>query len=130
MAGPAGKGDEAMTLPEAEKKFALPLKTLEDYVAFGFIRKVENADNVPLYADEDFERLGLIQTLLSAGFTPEETRRYLSLSEGTGTVEEQVRMLRKRRGILLSDIHRQQQLLDKIDFMIWNKKKLEGEVSG
>ena len=112
-----------MTLPEAEKKFALPIKTLEDYVAFGFIRKVEDAGNIPLYADEDFHRLGLIQTLLSAGFTPEETRAYLSLTENMGTDEEQVRMLRKQRWSLLNDIHKKQQILDKLDFMIWNKKQ-------
>ena len=114
-----------MTLAEAEKKFNLPMDTLKQYVSFGFIHTKQSENQAEDYMDQDFERLGLIETLMSAGFTAEETRKYLSLTENMGTGEEQIRMLRKHRYIVLDDIHKRQQLLDQLDFMIWNKKKEE-----
>lgn len=111
-----------MTLKEAEKKFDLPQKTLKKYVALGFIRKVGMMETDDNYQEDNFERLGLIDTLLSAGFTPEETKRYLLLTENLGADEEQINMLKKQRRSLLDDIHKKQQLLDSLDFMIWDKK--------
>lgn len=108
-----------MTLKDAEKKFGLPYDVLDRYVSFGFIRKSTAAGE---YRDEDFERLGLIDTLLSAGFTPEETKKYLSLTENKGTDNQQIMMLKKQRRLLLDDIHDRQRALDRLDYMIWMKK--------
>lgn len=107
-----------MTLQEAEKQFGLPRSVLEKYISFGLIRKTSIPDE---YRDEDFERLGLIDTLLGAGFTPEEAKRYLLLTESKGTDEQQLSMLKKRRRFLLEDIHKKQRFLDSIDYMIWVK---------
>ncbi len=95
-------------------------------MSFGFIKSIGNTCGSTDYCTEDFDRIGLIETLLSAGFTPEETKKFLKLTENMGTDEEQIRMLRKRRNSLLNDIHEKQQLLDSLDFMIWNKKKQGG----
>ena len=108
-----------MTLQEAEKKFGLPHSILEKYVSFGLIR--EN-DTLNEYRDEDFERLGLIDTLLGTGFTPEETKRYLLLTESKGTGKQQLDMLKKQRRSLLDDIHKKQRFLDSLDYMIWMKR--------
>lgn len=108
-----------MTLREAEKKFSLPHSVLEEYVSFGLIRETGITNE---YRDEDFEKLGLIDTLLGAGFTPEETKRYLLLTETKGTDEQQLGMLKKRRRSLLDDIHKKQQFLDSLDYMIWAKR--------
>ena len=116
-----------MTLEEAEKIFDVPPGRLQQFVSFGFIKAIGNACGATDYCDEDFNRIGLIETLLSAGFTPEETKRVLYLTENMGTDEEQIRMLRKRRNSLLSDIHEKQQLLDNLDFMIWHKRKQGGK---
>jgi len=107
-----------MTLQEAEKQFGLPRSVLEKYISFGLIRKTSIPDE---YRDEDFERLGLIDTLLGAGFTPEEAERYLLLTESKGTDEQQLSMLKKQRRFLLEDIHKKQRFLDSIDYMIWVK---------
>lgn len=107
-----------MTLQEAEKQFGLPRSVLEKYISFGLIRKTSIPDE---YQDEDFERLGLIDTLLGAGFTPEEAKRYLLLTESKETDEQQLSMLKKRRRFLLEDIHKKQRFLDSIDYMIWVK---------
>lgn len=108
-----------MTLKEAEKKFGLPCDLLEKYISFGLIREGNMPEN---YRDEDFERLGLIDTLLGSGFTPEEAKKYLLLTEEMGTDEQQINMLKRRRRSLLNDIHKKQQFLDSLDFIIWSKK--------
>lgn len=111
-----------MTLNDAAKKFDLPLETLKKYISFGLIRENSNTDGTVQYKDSDFERLGLVDTLIRSGFTLEETKKYLLLTEDMGADEEQIRMLKKQRRSLLNDIHKKQQLLDNLDYMIWNKK--------
>lgn len=113
------EGEAAVTLTEAEKKFGLSKSVLEEYVSFGLIRENGMPEG---YRDTDFERLGLIHTLFGAGFTPEETKRYLLLMENRGTDEQQVCMLKKRRRALLDDIHKKQHSLDSLDYMIRIKK--------
>lgn len=108
-----------MTLEEAGKKFDFPIDKLQRYVSFGFIKN-NSPDG---YEEEDFNRLGLIETLLGAGFTVEEAGRYLSLTENTGSDAEQIRMLKKQRRLLLDDIHKKQQFLDNLDYMIWKKNR-------
>lgn len=108
-----------MTLKEAEKKFGLPYNILEKYVSFGLIRESNIPEN---YRDEDFERLGLIDTLLGSGLAPEEAKRYLLLTEETGTDEQQINMLKRGRRSLLNDIHKKQKFLDSLDYIIWSKK--------
>lgn len=107
-----------MTLQEAVKQFGLPHSVLEKYISYGFIRKNNISDK---YREEDFERLGLIDILLGAGFTPEEVKRYLLLTESKGTDEQQLSMLKKQRRVLLENIHKKQRFLDSIDYMIWMK---------
>lgn len=111
-----------MTLEDAGKKFVLPLSTLEQYVSFGFIKKSGKRGETENYREEDFEQLGLVNTLFSAGFTPEEIKKYLTLTAKTGTDEQQIRMLKKQRRLLLDGIHKQQKILDSLDFMIWDKR--------
>lgn len=107
-----------MTLQEAVKQFGLPHSVLEKYISYGFIRKNNISDE---YREEDFERLGLIDILLGAGFTPEEVKRYLLFTESKGTDEQQLSMLKKQRRVLLENIHKKQRFLDSIDYMIWMK---------
>lgn len=112
-----------MTLTEAEQKFGVSCDTLKKYVSFGLIQACKTNPDVCEYRDEDFERLGLIDFLINLGFSPEETKKYLDLTESPDTEEEQIRMLQRQRRSLLDDIHRKQQLLDCLDFIIREKKK-------
>ena len=52
----------------------------------------------------------------------EEIKKALNLEDGES--EEQVRTLRKKRGALLSDIHNRQQILDKIDYILYKQEKM------
>ena len=66
-----------MTLEQAGKRFGVSVHTLEKYVSYGFIKQIKTNGISAIYNDTDFEQLGLIDTLLSTGFTPEETKKYL-----------------------------------------------------
>lgn len=46
------------------------------------------------------------------------------IRENGKTKEEQIRILRKRRAQLLDEIHGKQQLLDQLDYMIHEMKKI------
>lgn len=73
--------------------------------------------------DRELENLGMVCTLTSLGFTGEEIRIYLEAGEDAEGIEQQIRMLKCRRGKLLDNIHSEQKLLDQIDFIIREKKK-------
>ncbi|MCM1228075.1 MAG: hypothetical protein NC320_11765 [Clostridium sp.] len=68
------------------------------------------------------ENYGLIQLLTDVGFTAEEIRNYMELAETMKNDEEQIHMIRRHRRKLLDNIHEKQKLLDKLDFIIWEKK--------
>ena len=105
----------------AVKEFGLSIDTLHEYERAGLLRQKPEQDGE--YLDEDIDRLGLIDTLLKAGFTTGETKKYLDLGASDGTSDTQIRMLRKQRTKLLADIHGKQQTLDRIDFIIWDKQR-------
>lgn len=45
------------------------------------------------------------------------------LNEKEKTTEEQIRIIRKERSRLLEEIHGKQQLLDRLDYMLYEMKK-------
>ncbi|MCR5030337.1 MAG: hypothetical protein K5982_02585 [Selenomonadaceae bacterium] len=72
---------------------------------------------------------GLSALLESAGFDPTDVRRYLELSTRSGTEAARVQILRGQRGRLMNELHRRQQVLDKVDYLIWqteNGKQQKG----
>lgn len=108
-----------MKLAEAEKSFGIPAETLERYESSGFI----SASGADGYEDENFKNLGLIHTFLSAGFSNQEIRKYMTLCGKPGADDEQIAIIRKRRYLLLDELHEKQRILDKLDFIVWNMKK-------
>ena len=107
-----------MTLQEAEKRSGLPYSVLERFISLGIIRKSSMPDE---YQEKDFERLGLADILLNAGFSAEDIQKYFQLEESGDADEQQIGMLRKRRRLLLDDIHKNQRLLDSLDYIILEK---------
>ena len=72
---------------------------------------------------------GLSALLEQAGFAPPDVRRYLELSAHSGTEDARARMLRGQRGRIMDELHRRQQVLDKVDYLIWqaeNGKQQKG----
>ena len=62
---------------------------------------------------------GLSSLLESAGFEPSDVRRYMELSARSGTEAVRARILREQRVRLMDELHRRQQVLDKVDYLIW-----------
>ena len=72
---------------------------------------------------------GLSSLLESAGFDPPDVRRYMELSARSGTEAARARILRGHRGRLMDELHRRQQILDKVDYLIW-KAENDGPQKG
>ena len=66
---------------------------------------------------------GLSALLASAGFSAMDVRRYLELSTRSGTEAARVQILRGQRGRLMNELHERQQVLDKVDFLIWQAEQ-------
>lgn len=65
------------------------------------------------------KELRLLDDLGKIGVKPDEQNMLKRMMEsGVQTVDEQVRLLKKYRFGLLEDIHRRQQDLDKLDYII------------
>ena len=64
----------------------------------------------------------LVHPALELAVDDDYIRKYLALDGTKDGAERQVRMLRKKRGELLERIHCEQKLLDKIDYIIREKK--------
>ena len=79
-----------------------------------------------LYTEREAEQLGIVEILLKAGMLQAEIACYFELEKRSQGAGEQIALLRKHRGILLEHIHQQQQVLDHIDYIIWEKSKQNG----
>lgn len=112
-----------MNLQEIAKLFDLSLDKLRFYESEGLLRRRTDLINSDAYMSGDIERLGTVDILLKAGFTIVEIKKYFELTECKGTNEKQIRMLRQQRKKLLDDVHGKQQLLDKVDYIIWKINK-------
>lgn len=76
------------------------------------------------YEEDDFKKIGQIQSLTAIGMSLENLRLFFSLSENSAQeCEGKTRMLRKCRADLLEEIHQKQQILGRIDYYICELKK-------
>ena len=97
-----------MKRTEASEQFGVPMDVLLEYEKRGFC--------CGDYSDEDISRLGLLLTLLDLGFAGDEAAEYLLLSS-RGCRAERLRMLERRRGEILDDIHEREKALSRIDYL-------------
>lgn len=114
-----------MTLNEASKRFKISIEKLKSYEENGLLEHQTLADGTFDYTETELRRIGVIGSLLDSGMETEEIKRYLRLQNDKGSSrEEQIRILRKQRCKLLDNIHDKQQVLDELDYMISEAKKL------
>lgn len=113
-----------MTLQEAAKRFQISMEKLNLYEKNGLLECRQLIDGVPDYTEDELRRLGLIHSLLKAGFDMDSLRKYFSLSvHNSADKEEKIRLLRKQRCRLLDEIHGKQQSLDELDYLIEKIRK-------
>lgn len=71
---------------------------------------------------------GLSALLEKAGFSEADVRHYLELSRNSGTEAARMRMLHGQRGRIIDELQRRQQVLDQVDYLIWQTEKENGNV--
>ena len=107
-----------MNLQEISKQFNLSAETIHAYEEAGLLRVSQTAQQPETYLEADIDRLGLIDTLVKAGFTLTKIKQYF---DQPGAM--QIQMLRSLRKQLLGELHGKQRTLDCIDYIIWEKNK-------
>jgi len=110
-----------VTIEDAGKQVPIDTDTLRFYEKQGLLR-LEYLDAAQ--AAKELQDIQDIDSLARIGVELEELKRLKGLmNQGTGTVEEQIRLLKRCRFQMLDDIHVRQQLLDRIDYMIHTRKQ-------
>ncbi len=112
-----------MTIREIEERFCITAEKLKRYESEGLIVGKELEDGTKDYNEDQVRDLGAVCIFAEAGFTCGEIRQYFALGGTKEGAAGQVRLLRKKRGELLEKIHCEQKLLDKIDYIIREKRK-------
>ena len=69
----------------------------------------------------------IADVLTQAGLTDQQIKAFLSDCYGKGCCAEKMRILRNARRTLLDSIHKEQALLDKLDYVIWCTEHKESE---
>ena len=85
-------------------------KTCTHFVLWGDRMKVTNTN----ITDKE-----IAEVLSQAGLTDKQIKAFLSECCGKDCCAEKVRVLRNARRSLLDSIHREQALLDRLDYVIW-----------
>lgn len=117
-----------MTIDEASERYKIPIEVLKEYESWGLCGEVKKVMGDWQYDDRDLQRLSVIMTLHDTGFSNEEVETYMRLLlEGNSTEEERLRMLNKKRGTTLDEIHFKQKQLDRMDYLRYKIEKAQKE---
>ncbi len=101
------RGEEIkMTIDEASERYNIPIEVLKEYESWGLCGEVKKVMGTWQYDDTDLQRLSMIMTRHDIGFGNEEVEDYMRLFlEGSSMEEERLKMLKKKRGSTLDEIH-------------------------
>lgn len=113
-----------MTLKEASERFCISVEKLVWYEENRLIMHEARVDGVPDYTEEELHKVSVIHDLLEAGMGVETLQKYLQLiGKKTENKTEQIRIIRKQRYELMEEIHKKQQCLDRLDYMVDEMRK-------
>lgn len=116
-----------MTMQEASERYHIPIHILEEYKSWGLCGAVKEVMGDWQCDDADLERLSTIMTLHDIGFTVEEVEVYMRLLlEGNHTAAQRLRMLDKKRGAALEEIHFKERQLQRLDYLRHEIRKTQG----
>lgn len=108
-----------MTLKEASEQFCISIDKLNVYEKHGLLVQKTLVNGIPDYTEEELsEKVGIIHALSEAGMDMNTLKSYLLFGKKMEGKKDQIRILRKQRYQLLEEIHRKQQSLDRLDYMI------------
>lgn len=101
-----------MTLQEASVRFQINIEKLCFYEKNGLLECGRCSNGAPDYTEDELRRVGLIHSLMKAGFDMDSLKKFFSLSDHDGAdKKEKIYLLRKQRCRLLDEIHGKQQSL-------------------
>lgn len=113
-----------MTLEEAAVRFQVDIEKMRFYEKNGLLECRQFINGVSDYTEDELSRVGLIHSLMKAGFDTDSLKRYFALPDHDARDrKEKIRLLKKQRCLLLDEIHGKQQSLDEIDYMIEKIRK-------
>lgn len=105
--------NQSFALEELKTRCKVPEADIKEFFS---CRKAE--DGEPLrFSEEDIEQLGEFLTLGSIGFSPNQRKIYLKLSERRSGSAEKMRMLGNQRRKLLDKVHDLEKKIFCIDYM-------------
>ena len=113
-----------MTAEEASRHYHISIDKIRYYEENGLLEHRISADGKIEYTEAQIDCAGMIHSLLESGMGMEKIKAFMKLfyenkSDKTG----QIQILRKQRFLLLDEIHKKQQSLDELDYMIGELKK-------
>ncbi len=116
-----------MTLYEASSRFGISEQKLRDYESYGILHCQEK-NGIRYYSEEELKSLFEFCFLDEAGVDMKYLKELVLLQKKADSQESQIRLLLKLRFEMLNDIHKKQQSLDSVDFMIERIRQKGGEV--
>ena len=106
-----------MTIDEASERYQIPIEVLKEYESWGLCGAVRKVMGAWQYDEEDLKRHDV-------GFEPEEVEEYMRLArEGDKSRDERLRLLDKRRGAALDEIHLKERKLERLDYLRYMMQK-------
>lgn len=106
-----------MTLYEASSRFGISERKLQAYESYGILHCQEK-NGIRDYSEEELKLLSEFCFLDEAGVDLKYLKELVLLQKKADSQENQIRLLRKLRFEMLNDIHKKQQSLDSVDFLI------------
>ena len=117
-----------MTTEEVSRKYHISEDKIRYYEENGLLRH-NLSDGKIDYTEAQIHCAGMIHSLLEAGMDMEQIKAFMKLFyENKRDKSGQIQILRKQRFLLLDEIHKKQQSLDELDYMIGELK--EGGTAG
>ena len=119
-----------MTAEEAGRNYHISVDKIRYYEENGLLEHSVSLDGEIEYTEAQIHCAGMIHSLLETGMDMAGIKAFMKLFyENKSDKSGQIQILRKQRFLLLDEIHKKQQLLDELDYMIGELKK-EGEAVG
>lgn len=117
-----------MTAEEVSRKYHISEDKIRYYEENGLLRH-NLSDGKIDYTEAQIHCAGMIHSFLEAGMDMEQIKAFMKLFyENKRDKSGQIQILRKQRFLLLDEIHKKQQSLDELDYMIGELK--EGGTAG
>ena len=113
-----------MTAEEASRNYHISMDKIRYYEENGLLEHSVLPDGKIEYTEAQIHCAGVIHSLLEAGMDIVRIKAFMKLFyENKSDKSGQIQILRKQRFLLLDEIHKKQQSLDELDYMIGELKK-------